>query len=49
LKNGPCTPGGSVPRISPSFLRTWYQTCWISRGGDESFSWTMISTSPGLE
>ena len=25
LKNGPRTPSGSVPRMSPTFLRTWYE------------------------
>ena len=32
LKNGPTTPCGSVPRMSPTFLRTWYQTSAISDG-----------------
>ena len=27
---------------------TWYQTCEISRGGEESASWTKIKVSPGL-
>ena len=33
LKNGPTTPCGSVPRMSPTFLRTLYQTSAISAGG----------------
>ncbi len=43
------TPAGSVPRMSPSFLRTVYQICCISFGGDESWTWKMINVSPGLE
>ena len=30
------TPGGKVPRMSPIFLRTWYQTSATSEALDES-------------
>jgi hypothetical protein len=49
LKNGPWTPAGSVPRMSPIFLRTVYQTLATSPAFDESLIWKMICDSPGLE
>ena len=48
LKNGPTTPAGSVPRMSPTFLRTWYQVLLTSLGGALSFSCRMVKDSPGL-
>ena len=35
--------------MSPIFLRTVYQICGISFGGDESRTWNRISASPGFE
>ena len=42
------TPAGSVPRMSPIFLRTWYQTFATSFGGEVSRIWKMVSDSPGF-
>ena len=41
-------PAGSVWRMSPIFLRTWYQTLGTSLGGELSASCRMVSDSPGL-
>jgi hypothetical protein len=49
LKNGPCTPPGSVIFMSPIFLRTVYQTFATSAGRDESLIWKITCDSPGLE
>ena len=49
LKNGPCTPLGSVYCMSPIFLRTVYQRLETSLALDESLIWKMICDSPGLE
>jgi hypothetical protein len=49
LKKGPTTPAGSVPRMSPTFLRTEYQTFGTSLAFEESLICRMISASPGLE
>ena len=35
-------------RMSPIFLRTWYQTLATSAGRDESLISKMICDSPGL-
>jgi hypothetical protein len=48
LKNGPITPCGSVERMSPIFLRTWYQTLATSLGGELSLIWKIVTDSPGL-
>ena len=37
LKNGPTTPDGSVWRMSPMFLRTWYQMSGTAAGGVDCF------------
>ena len=49
LKDGPWMPCGSVARMSPTFLRTWYQVSLISSGRAESFTNTNTTDSPGLE
>ena len=43
------TPPGSVLRMSPTFLRTVYQTSGTSLGRELSLIWKMICDSPGLE
>ena len=48
MKKGPSTPAGSVPRMSPIFLRVWYQVCWTSSGGESSLIWKIVTDSPGL-
>ena len=37
LKNGPTTSFGKVALMSLTFLRTWYQSSWISLFGVDSF------------
>ncbi len=49
LKYGPRTPVGSDDAMSPTFLRTVYQSCGVSLAGDVSASWNVTSVSPGLE
>ena len=49
LKYGPRTPCGSVGAMSPTFLRTVYQSCCVSLAGDVSANWNVTSVSPGLE
>ena len=48
LKNGPTTPCGSVPRMSPTFLRTWYQTSAIDAGGADCSRSTKIVVWPAV-
>jgi hypothetical protein len=48
LNTGPITPAGSVLRMSPTFLRAWYQTSVTSFGGELSLSCRIVSDSPGL-
>ena len=47
LKNGPTTPLGSVCRMSPIFLRTWYQLSGTSRAGVSPRRLTKIVVTPG--
>ena len=42
-------PAGRVLRMSPIFLRTWYQVSGTADGGAESFSLKNTSDSPGFE
>src|SRR4030095_9774164 len=42
------TPCGSVPAMSPTFLRTWYQMSGTSAGGVESLRFTKIVARPAL-
>ncbi|MNQ15907.1 hypothetical protein D3C85_288920 [compost metagenome] len=49
LKNGPATPAGKVPWMSPIFLRTWYQAAAVSLGGADSRNSSRIKVSPGFE
>ena len=49
LKNGPTMPGGSVWRMSPIFLRTWYNTSGTRAAGNESLTMTNTCDSPGRE
>ncbi len=49
LKKGPWMPAGSWWRMSPTFLRTWYQVSLISSGREESFTNTKTTDSPGFE
>ena len=49
LKNGPTTPCGSVWRMSPTFLRTSYQSWGRSRDLSESRDISITSDSPGRE
>jgi hypothetical protein len=46
LKKGPSTPCGSVWRMSPMFLRTWYQTSGTASGGVAPFRSTKIVVCP---
>ena len=47
LKNGPMTPVGRVWRMSPTFLRTWYQMSATASGGVDCFRSTKIVVWPG--
>ncbi|MCY1417979.1 hypothetical protein D9M71_335250 [compost metagenome] len=49
LKNGPWMPGGKVWRMSPIFLRTWYQSSGISFERMESRAMKVTCDSPGRE
>ena len=49
LKNGPTTPSGSVGRMSPIFLRTWYQRSGTSFERIESRAMKITCDSPGRE
>jgi hypothetical protein len=49
LKNGPTTPAGRVARMSPTFLRTWYQSCGMSRERRLSRAAKITCDSPGRE
>ncbi len=49
LKNGPWMPGGSVLRMSATFLRTWYQVSGTCAAGAESLIAKNTSDSPGFE
>ena len=42
------TPAGSVERMSPMFLRTWYQTSGTSAGGVDCFRSTKIVVWPAV-
>ena len=42
-------PDGSVCRMSPTFLRTWYQSAGMSRECSESSAMNCTSDSPGRE
>ena len=46
LKKGPTVPIGSVWRMSPMFLRTWYQTSATASGGVDCFRSTKIVVWP---
>jgi hypothetical protein len=48
LKNGPTTPCGSVWRMSPMFLRTWYQMSGHRDGGVDCSRSTKIVVWPGV-
>ena len=49
LKNGPTTPSGSVARMSPTFLRTSYQSAGTSLERIESRAMKITCDSPGRE
>ena len=48
LRNGPSTPCGSVWRMSPMFLRTWYQMSGTFCGGVDCFRSTKIVVCPAM-
>ena len=49
LKNGPCTPCGNVPLMSPTFLRIWYHSPGRSFDTSESLAMNSTCDSPGRE
>ena len=40
---------GRSPRMSPTFLRTWYQSSFTRRGGVVSESVTWMKATPACE
>ncbi len=42
-------PAGSSPRMSPTFLRTWYQSSLTLAGGVLSVRLTWMKETPGCE
>jgi hypothetical protein len=49
LKLGPMIPDGRLPRMSPTFLRTWYQSSFTLAGGVRSERLTRMNDTPGRE
>jgi hypothetical protein len=48
LKPGPTSPSGNVPRMSPIFLRTWYQIPGTAAAGVVPLRLTKIVAWPGV-
>ena len=48
LKTGPWTPAGRVWRMSPIFLRTWYQTSGTAAGGVDCLRSTKMVVWPAV-